>query len=69
VIVIGKLCLVGTHLVYNRLEPRKHRVNGLSSQLDNVLVLSQVHLKESGLDMIIALMESLKGGPDLVSRS
>jgi hypothetical protein len=42
---IGKLCLVSTHLVDNRLEPRKHNEYGLSSQLHKVLVLSLVHLK------------------------
>jgi hypothetical protein len=68
-IIIGKLCLVGTHLVHNRLESRKHRVNGLSSQLDKVIVLSLVCLKEYDIDMVIALMESLDGGLDLVCRS
>jgi hypothetical protein len=53
-IIIGKLCLVGTHLVDNQLESRKHRVNGLFSQLHKVLVLLLVRLKESGLHMIIA---------------
>jgi hypothetical protein len=67
-IIIGKLCLVGTHLVDNRLEPRKHSVYGLSSQLHKVLVLSPVHLKEPGIYMIVALMEFLEGGPNLVSR-
>jgi hypothetical protein len=58
-IIIEKSCLIGTHLVHNRLEPRKHRANGVSSQLDKVLVLSLVCLKESSLHMIIALMEFL----------
>jgi hypothetical protein len=62
-----KLCLVGTHLVDNRLEPRKHSVYGLSNQLHKILVLLLVRLKESSLHMIIALMEFLEGGPDLVS--
>jgi hypothetical protein len=43
-------------------------VYGLSSQLDKVLILSLVHLKESSLNMIIALMEFLESGLDLVSR-
>jgi hypothetical protein len=68
-IIIGKLCFIGTHLVHKSLEPRKHRVNGVSSQLGKVLILSLVCLKESSLHMIIALMEFLEGGPDLVSRS
>jgi hypothetical protein len=68
-IIIGKLCLVGMHLVHNRLEPRKHCINGLSNQLHKVLVLSSVRLKVSGLHMIIALMELLEGGLDLVSRT
>jgi hypothetical protein len=68
-IIIGKLCLVGAHLVNNRLEPRKHNVYGLSSHLHKVLVLPPISLKQSGLYMIVALMESLEGGPDLVSRS
>jgi hypothetical protein len=69
VIIIGKLCLVGTQLVDNRLEPRKHSVYGLSSQLHKILVLSSIRLKESGLYIIIALMESLEGGPDLMRHS
>jgi hypothetical protein len=68
-IIIGKLCLVGRHLVDNQLEPRKHYINGLSSQLHKVFVLLPVHLKESGLYMIITLMEFLEDGPDLVSHS
>jgi hypothetical protein len=68
-IIIGKLCLVGTHPDDNRLKPRKHRINGLSSQLHKILVPSPVRHKESGLYKIVAFMESLKGGPDLVSRS
>jgi hypothetical protein len=67
-IVIGKLCLVGTHLVHDGLEPREHGVDRLSSQLNKVFVLLLVCLKESGLYMIIALMKSLEGGPDLLSR-
>jgi hypothetical protein len=67
--IIGKLCLVSTHLVYNRLEPRKHSVYGLSSQLHKVLVLSLVCLKQFGLYMIISLMESFEGVPDLVGYS
>jgi hypothetical protein len=46
----------------------KFSVYSLSSQLNKVLVLSPVRLKESGLQMIIALIEFLEGGPDLVSR-
>jgi hypothetical protein len=57
------------HLVDNRLESRKHSVYGLSSQLHKILVLSPVRLKESGLDMIIVLIEFLKCGLDLVSHS
>ena len=64
-----KLCLVGTHLVDNRLEPRKHSVYGLSNQLHKILVLLLVRLKESSLHMIIALMEFLEGEPNLVNRS
>jgi hypothetical protein len=66
-IIIGKLCLIGTHLVDNRLELRKHSVYGLSSQLHKVLVLYMVYLKKSSLHMIIALVKFLKGGPDLMS--
>jgi hypothetical protein len=68
-IIIGKLCLVSTHLVHSRLEPKKHRINGLSSQLHKVLVLSMVRLKGSCLYMIVALLKFLEGGPDLVSHS
>jgi hypothetical protein len=68
-IIIGKLCLVGMHLIDNRLESRKHSVYGLSSKLHKVLVLLPVHLKQSGIYMIVALMKSLEGGPDLVSHS
>jgi hypothetical protein len=68
-IIIGKLRLVGTYLVENRLEPRKHNVYGLSSHLHKVLILSAVCLKHSGLYMIVSLMESLEGGPNLVSHS
>jgi hypothetical protein len=66
-IIIGKLHLVGARLVVNRLEPRKHSVYGLSSQLYKVLILSPVCLKQSSFYMIIALMKYLKGGPNLVS--
>jgi hypothetical protein len=68
-IIIGKICLIGTHLVDNRMKPTKHRINGLSSQLHKILVLSLVCLKESGLHMITALMESLEGGLDIMSHS
>ena len=37
--------------------------------MDKLLVLSLVCLKQSGIYMIIALMEFLEGGPDMVSRS
>jgi hypothetical protein len=43
--IIVKLCLVITRLVDNRLEPVKHSVYGLSSQLHKVLILSLVCLK------------------------
>ena len=66
-IIIGMLRRVGTHFVHGGLESREHGVDRLSSQLIKVLVLSLVHLKESSLYMIIVLMESLEGGPDLVS--
>jgi hypothetical protein len=56
-IVIGKLCLVGTHLVHDGLESREHGIDRLSGQLNKVLVLSLVRLKESSFHMIIALME------------
>jgi hypothetical protein len=68
-IIIGKLCLVGMHLVNNRLELRKDHINGLSNQLDKVLVLLSVRLKQLGLYMIVPLMESLEGRLDLVSRN
>jgi hypothetical protein len=68
-IIIGKLCLVGTHRVDNRLEPRKHGVRGLSRQLHKVLVLSAVRLKKSDLHMIIALMKFIEGVLDHMSRS
>jgi hypothetical protein len=55
-IIIGKLCLIGTHLVNNRLELRKYIFYGLSSQLHEVVVLSPVRLKRYGLYMIITLM-------------
>jgi hypothetical protein len=64
-IIIEKLCLIDTHLVHNRLEPRKHSVYGVSNQLRKVLILSLVRLKQSGLYMIVSFMESLEGGPDL----
>jgi hypothetical protein len=57
------------YLVHDGLEPRKCSVSGLSSQLNKVLVLSPVHLKESSFHMIIALMEFLEGGPDLTRHS
>jgi hypothetical protein len=63
-IIIGKLCLVGTHPVHDVLEPKEHGVDHLFSQLNKVLVLSSVRLKESGIYMVIALMASLEGGPD-----
>jgi hypothetical protein len=66
-IIIGMLRRVGTHFVHDGLESREHGVDRLSSQLIEVLVLSPVRLKESGLYMIIVLMESLEGGPDLMS--
>jgi hypothetical protein len=68
-IIIRKLCLVGMHLVDNRLEPREHSVYGLSNQLHKILVLLLVRLKESDLYMIIALIEILEGGLDLMSHS
>jgi hypothetical protein len=68
-IVIGKLCLVGTHLVHDGLQSTEHDINCLSSQLNKILVLSPVRLKESSFHMVIALMEFLEGGADLVSRS
>ena len=61
--------LVGAHLVDNQLEPRKHSLYGLSSQLHKVPVLSPMCIKESGLYLIIALMELFEGGLDLVSQS
>jgi hypothetical protein len=68
-IIIGKLCLVGTHLVDNRLESRKQSVYGLSSQLHKAPILPPVRLKQSGLHVIIALIESLEGRLDLMSHS
>jgi hypothetical protein len=68
-IIIGKLCLVGMHLVDNRPEPRKHSVYGLSNQLHKILVLSPVRVKEFDPHIIIALMKFLEGGLDLMSRS
>jgi hypothetical protein len=47
----------------------KNGVDHVSSQLNKVLILSSVCLKESGLYMIIALMEFLEGEPDLLSHS
>ena len=58
-IIMGKFCLVGTHLVHDGLESREHGIDHLSSQLNKVLILSSVHLKEFGFHMIITLMESL----------
>jgi hypothetical protein len=69
VIIIGKLCFVGTHLVDNRLKPRKHSVYGVSNQLHKVIVLLLVRINQFDLYMIVALMESLEGGLDLVSHS
>jgi hypothetical protein len=63
------MCIVCAHLVHNRLESRKHSVYGLSSQLDKVFIISTVHLKESSLNMVIALMESFEGGLDLVGHT
>jgi hypothetical protein len=51
------------------MESRGHSVYGLSGQLNKILVLSLVRLKESGFHMIIALMKFFEGGPDLVSHS
>jgi hypothetical protein len=58
-IIKGKVHLVCAHLVHNRLESRKHRINGFSIQSHKVLVLSLVHLKKYDLYMIIALTEFL----------
>jgi hypothetical protein len=44
-------------------------MHGLSSQLNKVLVLSPIGLKEPGLYMINALIESLEGGLDLMNRT
>jgi hypothetical protein len=65
----GRLRLVGAHLVHNGLESRKHCINGRSSQLHKVIVLSLIHLKESGIYMTISLMKFLEGGLDLMCRT
>jgi hypothetical protein len=65
-IVIGQLRLFCAHLVHHQLEPKEHSVDGLSSKMYKVLVLS-VGLKEPSFHMIITLMEFLHGRPDLVS--
>jgi hypothetical protein len=57
-IIIGKLHLMCVHLVDNRLEPRKYRINGLSNQLHKVLKLSTLGLKEYSFHMIVTLVES-----------
>jgi hypothetical protein len=49
------------------MEPRKHGVEGLFSQLHKVLILLSVGLKESGFHVVGALLKFLQGSPDLMS--
>jgi hypothetical protein len=66
-IIIRQLRLVCPHLIHDRLEPRKHGIDRLSSQLRKVLVLISVHLKELGLNLGSPLMIPFKGLLDLSS--
>ena len=66
-IIIRQLWLVYPHLVLNRLETRKHRIDGLSIQLREVLILTLLCLKESGFNLCHSLVIALKPHPDLSS--
>ena len=67
-IIKRQLRLVCPHLVHNRLETRKHRIDRLSIQL-RVLMLTLVRLKESDFDLCGSLVIALKPHPDLSSSS
>jgi hypothetical protein len=60
-------CLL--HLVHNRLEMRKHRIDRFSIQLREVLILMLVRLKKSSFDLCSSLVIALKPHPDLSSSS
>ena len=66
-IIIRWMWLVCLHLVHNRQKAREHGIDRLSIQLREVLILSLVHLKESGFDLCGSLMIALKPHPDLSS--
>jgi hypothetical protein len=68
-IIIRQLQLVCLHLVYNRLEMRKHSINRLSIQLSKVLILTFVRLKESSFELCSSLVIALKPHLDLLSSS
>ena len=64
-IIKRQLRLVCPHLVHNRLETRKYRIDRLSIQLREVLILTLVSFKESGFDLCGSLVIALKPHPDL----
>ena len=68
-IIIRQLWLVCPHLVHNRLETRKYRIDRLSIQLREVLILTLVSFKESGFDLCGSLVIALKPHLDLSSSS
>lgn len=65
-IVICHLRLICAHYIDNRLEVRKHRIDGL---FNKVLILPTVGLKDSSFHMIVTLMEFLQGILDLMSHT
>ena len=66
-IFVGNLNDVIPHLVHCRLKPREQRFNTLTRQLDQILVLTTIGLKQCYLHGISTFMEILKVSPYLVS--
>src|SRR5579883_2101039 len=66
-IPVGHLAVVVPHLVHAKLKAREKRLDGLRRQVNEVLILSAIGLKQPCLDGVGSFMETLKARPCLVS--
>src|SRR5579883_2845831 len=66
-IPVGHFAIVVPHLVHAKLKAREKRLDGLRRQLNEVLILSAIGLKQPCLDGIGSFMETLKARPYLMS--
>jgi hypothetical protein len=51
---------ISPHVVHNHREPLEHRIDGLTGEMSEVLVLSSVSHKQSSLNLTISSVSSLQ---------